>query len=112
LLVHGFQVFQSLTIGMSVALLPDAEEHNRCLGSKIDGCKIKKCCPDSERTNYEDNLTELQKELQGAVVIQSKQCRNCHSLGGTGGQRGPALDGVGAQLTGDQLVRQVIQARI
>jgi ubiquinol-cytochrome c reductase cytochrome b subunit len=30
-------------------------------------------------------------ELQGAVVLQSKQCRNCHSLGGTGGRRGPAL---------------------
>jgi ubiquinol-cytochrome c reductase cytochrome b subunit len=48
-------------------------------------------------------------ELQGAVLIQNKQCRNCHSLGGTGGQRGPALDGVGNRLTGDQLVRQVIQ---
>jgi ubiquinol-cytochrome c reductase cytochrome b subunit len=48
-------------------------------------------------------------ELQGAVIIQNKQCRNCHSLGGTGGQRGPALDGVGTRLTGDQLVRQVIQ---
>jgi ubiquinol-cytochrome c reductase cytochrome b subunit len=41
--------------------------------------------------------------------LQNKQCRNCHSLGGTGGQRGPALDGVGTRLTGDQLVRQVIQ---
>jgi ubiquinol-cytochrome c reductase cytochrome b subunit len=48
-------------------------------------------------------------ELQGAVIIQNKQCRNCHSLGGSGGQRGPALDGVGSRLTGDQLVRQVIQ---
>ena len=33
-------------------------------------------------------------ELQGALVIQNKQCRNCHSLGGEGGERGPALDGV------------------
>ena len=48
-------------------------------------------------------------ELQGALVLQNKQCRNCHSLGGTGGQRGPALDGVGTRLTGDQLIRQVIQ---
>ena len=48
-------------------------------------------------------------ELQGALVVQSKQCRNCHSLGGSGGQRGPALDGVATRLTGDQLVRQVIQ---
>jgi len=48
-------------------------------------------------------------ELQGAVLLQNKQCRNCHSLDGSGGQRGPALDGVGNRLTGDQLVRQVIQ---
>jgi len=48
-------------------------------------------------------------ELQGALILQNKQCRNCHSLGGSGGQRGPALDGVGTRLTGDQLVRQVIQ---
>jgi ubiquinol-cytochrome c reductase cytochrome b subunit len=31
-------------------------------------------------------------ERQGAVVFQAKQCRNCHALGGEGGQRGPALD--------------------
>jgi ubiquinol-cytochrome c reductase cytochrome b subunit len=48
-------------------------------------------------------------ELQGALVIQSKQCRNCHGLGGEGGQRGPALDGVGTRLTQDQLIRQVLQ---
>ena len=48
-------------------------------------------------------------ELQGAVVLQSKQCRNCHSLGGQGGRRGPALDGVGTRLTQDQLIRQVLQ---
>ena len=48
-------------------------------------------------------------ELQGALILQNKQCRNCHSLDGSGGQRGPALDGVGNRLTGDQLVRQVIQ---
>jgi len=48
-------------------------------------------------------------ELQGALVLQNKQCRNCHSLGGEGGLRGPALDGVATRLTGDQLIRQVIQ---
>jgi ubiquinol-cytochrome c reductase cytochrome b subunit len=48
-------------------------------------------------------------ELQGAVLIQSKQCRNCHALGGEGGLRGPALDTVATRLTGDQLIRQVIQ---
>jgi ubiquinol-cytochrome c reductase cytochrome b subunit len=48
-------------------------------------------------------------ELQGALVIQNKQCRNCHRLGGEGGRRGPALDGVATRLTRDQLVRQVLQ---
>src|SRR5215470_4663505 len=48
-------------------------------------------------------------ELQGALLVQSKQCRNCHSLGGAGGMRGPALDTVATRLTRDQLIRQVIQ---
>ena len=48
-------------------------------------------------------------ELQGAIVLQNKQCRNCHSLGGEGGHRGPALDGVGTRLTQDQLIRQVLR---
>src|SRR6202162_1855417 len=48
-------------------------------------------------------------ERQGALVFQSKQCRNCHSLGDKGGQRGPALDSVAVRLTQDQLIRQVIQ---
>ncbi len=48
-------------------------------------------------------------EMRGAVVFQNKQCRNCHQLGGVGGQRGPALDTVGERLTRLELVRQVIQ---
>ncbi|MFA7343822.1 MAG: cytochrome b N-terminal domain-containing protein [Terrimicrobiaceae bacterium] len=48
-------------------------------------------------------------ELQGSLVIQSMQCRNCHAIDGIGGQRGPDLADVGARLTKDQLVRQVIQ---
>jgi ubiquinol-cytochrome c reductase cytochrome b subunit len=51
--------------------------------------------------------TALQR--QGALVFQVKQCRNCHSLGEAGGQRGPALDSVAVRLTRDQLIRQVIQ---
>ena len=51
--------------------------------------------------------TALQR--QGALVFQVKQCRNCHALGETGGQRGPALDSVAVRLTHDQLIRQVIQ---
>jgi ubiquinol-cytochrome c reductase cytochrome b subunit len=48
-------------------------------------------------------------ELRGAVTLQNKQCRNCHSLGGAGGHRGPALDDVATRLTAGQLIRQVIQ---
>jgi ubiquinol-cytochrome c reductase cytochrome b subunit len=48
-------------------------------------------------------------ERQGALVFQAKQCHNCHSLDGRGGERGPALDRVALSLTEDQLVRQVIQ---
>jgi len=48
-------------------------------------------------------------ERQGALVFQVKQCRNCHSLGESGGQRGPTLDSVAVRLTQDQLIRQVIQ---
>jgi ubiquinol-cytochrome c reductase cytochrome b subunit len=48
-------------------------------------------------------------ERQGAVVFQAKQCRNCHAIGGTGGERGPALDDVATRMTEDQLIRQVLQ---
>jgi ubiquinol-cytochrome c reductase cytochrome b subunit len=47
--------------------------------------------------------------LQGALLIQSKQCRNCHSLGGAGGMRGPALDDTATRLTHSQLIRQIVQ---
>src|ERR1700739_3550435 len=48
-------------------------------------------------------------ERQGALVFQVKHSHTCHTLGGEGGQRGPALDSVALQLTQDQLIRQVIQ---
>ncbi len=48
-------------------------------------------------------------QIQGALVFQSKQCHNCHSIGDIGGKRGPALDAVAVRLTSDQLVRQVLQ---
>ncbi len=48
-------------------------------------------------------------ERHGALVLQAKQCHNCHSLDGIGGKRGPALDSVAVRLTEDQLIRQIIQ---
>ena len=46
-------------------------------------------------------------ELQGAVVFQNKQCRNCHALEGIGGTRGPDLTEVGGKLTRGLLIDQV-----
>ena len=46
-------------------------------------------------------------QLQGAVVFQNKNCRNCHALDGLGGRRGPDLTRVGVKLTRDQLIDQV-----
>lgn len=48
-------------------------------------------------------------QLQGAVVLQYKQCRNCHAIDGLGGERGPNLTDVGMRLTKPQLTRQVVQ---
>ena len=46
-------------------------------------------------------------QLQGAVMLQNKNCRNCHALEGIGGRRGPDLTTVGTRLTRDQLIDQV-----
>jgi ubiquinol-cytochrome c reductase cytochrome b subunit len=58
-------------------------------------------------TQYLHARTPL--ERQGALVLQDKQCRDCHSLGGLGGLRGPALDSIAARMTEDQITRQVLQ---
>ena len=46
-------------------------------------------------------------QLQGSVVFQYKNCRNCHALDGLGGRRGPDLTTVGIRLTRDQLIDQI-----
>jgi ubiquinol-cytochrome c reductase cytochrome b subunit len=48
-------------------------------------------------------------ETQGLLEFQFAQCRNCHSIGGTGGKRGPDLSTVATRLSWDQLVRQIQQ---
>jgi ubiquinol-cytochrome c reductase cytochrome b subunit len=58
-------------------------------------------------TRYLHSVTPLARE--GAQVFQAKQCRNCHSLGGHGGDRGPALDTIAVRMTEDQMIRQVLQ---
>ncbi len=39
------------------------------------------------RVAYLHDRTPL--ERQGALVLQDKQCRNCHSIGGEGGLAAP-----------------------
>jgi ubiquinol-cytochrome c reductase cytochrome b subunit len=56
---------------------------------------------------YLRDRTPLERE--GAIVFQNKQCRNCHSIGGAGGMRGPALDDIASRMTEDQIIRQVLQ---
>lgn len=62
---------------------------------------------DPTPTQYLRGRTPL--ERQGALVLQEKQCRDCHSLGGLGGLRGPSLDSIAARMTEDQITRQVLQ---
>jgi ubiquinol-cytochrome c reductase cytochrome b subunit len=52
------------------------------------------------------NATPLVR--QGAAVFQAKQCRNCHTIGGSGGQRGPDLDYVATRMTVDQMRYKVV----
>ena len=46
-------------------------------------------------------------ELQGALVFQYKNCRNCHALDGVGGKRGPDLSRIGSKMTSNQLIDQI-----
>lgn len=62
---------------------------------------------DAVPVQYVKGRTPL--ELHGALVFENKQCRNCHALGGEGGERGPALDSVATRLTRNEMIRQVIQ---
>jgi nitric oxide reductase subunit C len=43
----------------------------------------------------------------GAAVFQTKGCMNCHSLHGTGGTVGPALDTIGRRLSPGQVEHYV-----
>ena len=52
-----------------------------------------------------ENATPLQ--LQGALVFQYKNCRNCHAIDGLGGRRGPDLTDIGARMTHDRLIDQI-----
>jgi putative heme-binding domain-containing protein len=40
--------------------------------------------------------------------LEATRCTRCHNLGGTGGNAGPLLDGIGKKLTRDQLLESLI----
>jgi len=61
---------------------------------------------DTIPVKYLHNASPVVRE--GAVVFQAKQCRNCHQIGGQGGQRGPALDAVATRMTPDQMRFKVV----
>lgn len=62
---------------------------------------------DPVQPKYLKGRTPLQR--RGAVEFQQMQCRNCHSLDGVGGKRGPDLNRVATRMTESQLIRQVLQ---
>jgi len=51
----------------------------------------------------------LRSSFRGRWFYRTSSAAPCHSLGGEGGQRGPALDGIATRQTRDQLIRQVLQ---
>jgi ubiquinol-cytochrome c reductase cytochrome b subunit len=61
---------------------------------------------DTLPVRYLEQATPLVR--QGAVIFQAKQCRNCHSVGGHGGERGPTLDAVASRMTADQMRFKVV----
>jgi ubiquinol-cytochrome c reductase cytochrome b subunit len=46
--------------------------------------------------------------VQGAQSFQSRGCINCHTIAGTGGQRGPDLTHIGTQLSADELTWRIL----
>ena len=48
----------------------------------------------------------------GAAVFQSRGCMNCHSLHGTGGTSGPALDTIGRKLSIEQIEHYISDPKL
>ena len=51
----------------------------------------------------EERMVAGAKVSPGAAVFQTRGCMNCHSLHGTGGTFGPALDTIGRSLSKEQI---------
>lgn len=49
---------------------------------------------------------------KGFLAYKESGCAACHEIGGIGGRRGPALDGVGARLSKDAIAKRVTAGAI
>jgi len=54
---------------------------------------------------------ELSGLSKGAALFKEKGCLGCHSLGGTGGTVGPALDAVGSRLDSTTITQQILDPK-
>ena len=54
-------------------------------------------------TRSEERMVAGAAVSPGAAVFQTRGCMNCHSLHGTGGTFGPALDTIGRNLSVEQI---------
>jgi mono/diheme cytochrome c family protein len=48
------------------------------------------------------------QQAHGAAVFEETGCKQCHTVGNTGGKKGPNLSGVGRRLNPDQIRKQVM----
>jgi nitric oxide reductase subunit C len=64
---------------------------------------------DSSRRRGTLRLAQTGTLSLGAAVFQANGCYGCHSLHGTGGSVGPALDSVGLRLDAHTLKRQITE---
>ena len=56
-----------------------------------------------------DSMSSPEAVAEGRKLFEEYQCLGCHSLGGTGAEIGPSLDGVGSRLQSDFMYRWILE---
>jgi ubiquinol-cytochrome c reductase cytochrome b subunit len=51
-------------------------------------------------------------KVRGPELFHSKGCIQCHSIGNTGGTKGPHLDAVGKRLKNEQIEHQIMNGSL
>ncbi len=59
-------------------------------------------------SNFGQAASAKEQRAHGAVIFEDSGCRHCHTVGATGGTKGPNLSGVGRRLNTDQIKKQII----